>query len=118
MSLGPIEPARSSRQCSLDDMRMGVGLSNERDSAGAAAAVWLASLPLPVETFHMEFVRTSAGGVFGGYRFEDAGPGPFLFVGDPFSFPADALLRHLNEHVPDAIVMGGMASGGTAPGDS
>ena len=37
-------------------------------------AVWLASLPEPVETFHMEFVRTSEGGVFGGYRFEEAGP--------------------------------------------
>ena len=26
---------------------------------GPAVAVWLASLPEPVETFHMEFVRTS-----------------------------------------------------------
>jgi small ligand-binding sensory domain FIST len=33
---------------------------------GPAVAVWLASLPEPVETFHMEFVRTSQGGVFGG----------------------------------------------------
>jgi len=31
---------------------------------------------------------------------------------DPFSFPADGLLAHLNEHVPGAVVMGGMASGG------
>ena len=36
---------------------------------GPAVAVWLASLPEPVETFHMEFVRTSDGGVFGGYHF-------------------------------------------------
>src|SRR5437867_3748024 len=28
-----------------------------------AVAVWLASMPKPVDTFHMEFVRTSEGGV-------------------------------------------------------
>jgi len=85
---------------------------------GPAVAVWLASLPEPVETFHMEFVRTSAGGVFGGYRFEEAGPGAYLLIGDPFSFPADPLLRHLNERIPGSVVMGGMASGGRAPGDT
>lgn len=85
---------------------------------GPAVAVWLASLPEPVETFHMEFVRTSEGGVFGGYRFEDAGPGPCLLIGDPFSFPTDLLLGHVNERVPGTVVMGGMASGGMGPGDT
>src|SRR5713226_5573008 len=33
---------------------------------------------------------------------------------DPFTFPAGDLLAHLNEHVPGAVVMGGMASGGLA----
>ena len=47
---------------------------------GPAVAVWLACLPEPVETFHMEFVRTSAGDVLGGYRFEEAGPGPYLLI--------------------------------------
>jgi small ligand-binding sensory domain FIST len=85
---------------------------------GPAVAVWLASLPKPVETFHMEFVRTSEGGVFGGYRFEEAGPGPYLLIGDPFSFPTDLLLGHVNERVPGTVVMGGMASGGIEPGDT
>ena len=85
---------------------------------GPAVAVWLASLPTPVETFHMEFVRTSEGGVFGGYRFEEAGPGPCLLIGDPFSFPTDLLLEHVNERVPGTVVMGGMASGGMGPGDT
>jgi small ligand-binding sensory domain FIST len=83
-----------------------------------AVAIWLASLPEPAETFHMEFVRTSEGGLFGGYRFEEAGPGPYLLIGDPFSFPTDLLLRHVNDHVPGTVVMGGMASGGTEPGDT
>jgi len=33
---------------------------------------------------------------------------------DPFTFPADGLLTHLNSRVPGALVMGGMASGGLA----
>src|SRR5215218_6099695 len=56
---------------------------------GPAVAVWLASLPEPAETFHIEFVRTSEGGVFAGYRFEGPGSGPYLLIGDPFSFPTD-----------------------------
>ena len=85
---------------------------------GPAVAVWLASLPEPAETFDMEFLRTSAGGVFGGYRFEEAGPAPYLLIGDPYSFPADLLLQHVNAQVPGTVVMGGMASGGTGPGET
>jgi small ligand-binding sensory domain FIST len=85
---------------------------------GPAVAVWLASLPKPVETFHMEFVSTSEAGVFGGYRFEEAGACPYLLIGDPFSFPTDLLLGHVNERVPGTVVMGGMASGGMGPGDT
>ena len=85
---------------------------------GPAVAVWLASLPEPVETFHMEFVRTSEGGVFGGYRFEETGSDACLLIGDPFSFPTDLLLGHLNERLPGTVVMGGMASGGMGSGET
>jgi small ligand-binding sensory domain FIST len=83
-----------------------------------AVAVWLAAIPEPPETFHMEFVRTSEAGVFGGYRFEEGGTDPHLLIADPFSFPADPLLAHLNQRVPGTLVMGGMASGGTARGET
>jgi len=85
---------------------------------GPAVAVWLVSLPSPVETFHMEFVRTSGGGAFAGYRFDEDEPGPYLLIGDPFSFPMDLLLGHMNDHTPKAVVMGGMASGATRPGET
>jgi small ligand-binding sensory domain FIST len=75
-----------------------------------AVSLWLAAGLGPVETFEMEFVRTSSGGAYGGYRFD--GEGLTLLVCDPFTFPADDLLAHLNSHVPGALVMGGMASGG------
>jgi small ligand-binding sensory domain FIST len=94
-----------------------VGGGREVES-GPAVAVWLASLPQPAESFHMEFVRTSEGGVFGGYRFEEAGPASYLLIGDPFSFPTDLLLAHLNERVPGTVVVGGMASGGMGPGET
>jgi small ligand-binding sensory domain FIST len=85
---------------------------------GPAVAVWLASLPKPAETFRIQFVRTSEGGVFTGYRFQGPGSGPYLLIGDPFSFPTDHLLRHLNQQIPGTVVMGGMASGGMEPGET
>jgi small ligand-binding sensory domain FIST len=91
-----------------------------------AVSLWLAADLGPVETFAMEFVRTASGGAFGGYRFtpregspEPADPaGIHLMVCDPFTFPAGDLLAHLNRHVPGAVVMGGMASGGLRSGQS
>jgi small ligand-binding sensory domain FIST len=65
-----------------------------------------------VETFAMEFVRTASGGAFGGYRFEPGRPGMCLMICDPFTFPAELLLDHLNSQAAGTLVMGGMASGG------
>jgi small ligand-binding sensory domain FIST len=88
-----------------------VGGAREVES-GPAVSLWLAADLGPVETFAMEFVRTPSGGAIGGYRFEAGRPGIHLMICDPFTFPADDLLGHLNENVPGAVVMGGMASGG------
>jgi small ligand-binding sensory domain FIST len=78
----------------------------------AAVSLWLAADIGPVETFAMEFVRTSSGGAFGGYRFEPDRPGVCLLISDPFTFPSEYLLTHLNENAHGTQVMGGMASGG------
>ena len=83
-----------------------------------AVSLWLAADLGPVETFAMEFVRTPSGGAFGGYRFGPDAAGVHLMVCDPFTFPAGDLLAHLNQHVPGALVMGGMASGGLRSGQS
>jgi small ligand-binding sensory domain FIST len=80
--------------------------------SGPAVSLWLAADLGPVETFAMEFVRTASGGAYGGYRFGPDPAGVHLMICDPFTFPAEGLLAHLNEHVPGAVVMGGMASGG------
>src|SRR4051794_41879510 len=62
----------------------------------------------------MEFVPTASGGAFGGYRFGPDPAGAHLMICDPFTFPAADLMAHLNQNVPGAMVMGGMASGGMA----
>jgi small ligand-binding sensory domain FIST len=79
-----------------------------------AVSLWLAAGLGPVETFAMEFIRTPSGGAYGGYRFAQGPAGVHLLICDPFTFPAGDLLAHLNRHVPAAVVMGGIASGGLA----
>ena len=88
-----------------------VGSAREVESE-AAVSLWLGADLGPVETFAMEFVATPSGGAFGGYRFGQGETGVHLMICDPFTFPADDLLAHLNKHVPGTVVMGGMASGG------
>jgi small ligand-binding sensory domain FIST len=83
--------------------------------AEPAVSVWMASLPSVVETFQMEFVPSAGGGAFTGWPNRGR---TFLLFCDPFSFPADSLLRSLNQTVPDVVVVGGMASGGSAPGET
>jgi small ligand-binding sensory domain FIST len=79
-----------------------------------AVSLWLAAGLGPVETFAMDFVGTASGGAFGGYLFGPSPQGVHLMLCDPFTFPAGALLDHLNASAPGATVMGGVASGGLA----
>jgi small ligand-binding sensory domain FIST len=83
-----------------------------------AVSLWLAAGTGPVETFSMDFVRTPSGGAFGGYQFGREPAGIDLMICDPFSFPADDLVAHLNQHIPGTVVMGGMASGAEQPGQT
>lgn len=82
-----------------------------------AIAVWLAVLPRPAQTFHLEFVRTPSGGRFGGYRF-DRGTDLHVLLPDPYTFPTDALFAHLNAHAAGTTVIGGLASGAQQAGAS
>jgi small ligand-binding sensory domain FIST len=81
-----------------------------------AVAVWLAALARPAETFHIEFLRTSTGGIFGGYRFDRDSTDLHLLFPDPHTFPLHLLLDHLNTHSPGTTVMGGVVSGAKEPG--
>jgi small ligand-binding sensory domain FIST len=87
-----------------------------------AISLWAARLPdTRIDTFHLQFARTPEGGSFTGWPDELAGDWPadtaLLLFGEPFSFPADALLERLNDDRPGVPVMGGMASGAQQPGE-
>jgi small ligand-binding sensory domain FIST len=79
-----------------------------------AVSLWLGAGLGPVETFAMEFIRTPSGGAYGGYQFPPDAAGVHVMICDPFTFPADGLMTHLNEQRPGAMVVGGMASAGLA----
>jgi small ligand-binding sensory domain FIST len=89
-----------------------LGLRREAEEA-PAVSLWLAAGLGPVETFSMEFLRTSTGGAYCGYNFDQ---GVHLMITDPYTFPVEPLLSHLNERVPGAAVIGGLASGGAGLG--
>jgi small ligand-binding sensory domain FIST len=83
-----------------------------------AVSLWLGAGLGPVETFAMEYIRTPGGGAYGGYLFPREPQGAHLLIADPYTFPADALLAHLNDKSPGAVVMGGMAGAASRPRQS
>ena len=80
-------------------------------------AVWLAS-GLAAETFQLDFVRTGSGGLLAGYRFDRSAHDLHLLLPDPYTFPSNLLVEHLNTDLPGTTVMGGVVSGGLGPGDT
>jgi small ligand-binding sensory domain FIST len=89
---------------------------------GPALSLWTAKWPgAECSLFHLQFERTREGGVIQGWPEHLSGEWPddtfLLLLGEPFSFPADLLLERLNEDRPGVKVIGGMASGGSQPGD-
>jgi small ligand-binding sensory domain FIST len=97
-----------------------MGREIEGDSA---LSVWLARWPgVQASLFNLQFERTREGGVIQGWPESLAGEWPpdtfLLLLGEAFSFPADLLLDRLNEDRPGVPVIGGMASGGTQPGEN
>jgi small ligand-binding sensory domain FIST len=85
-----------------------------------AASLWLAKLPnVDVQPIHLTFRNTPEGPSIMGWpdSLMDGWPAAtcLLLLGDPFSFPADYLLEQTNDQHPDAVVIGGMASGASVP---
>lgn len=99
---------------------LGIGREVEGQSA---LSIWAATLPgSTVQPMHLSFERSAEGGAIVGWPDELDGEWhegtAMILLGEPFSFPADALLERLNEDRPGVPVIGGMASGGGAPGEN
>jgi small ligand-binding sensory domain FIST len=116
--------------CPLLQTRALVGCSGESIVAmgreiewSSAMSLWLAALPgVGISPFHLTFASTPDGGSFLGwpdFMLEEWPKETSLIVlADPFSFPADYFLQRMNDDHPGVAVVGGMASGGSAPSDS
>jgi small ligand-binding sensory domain FIST len=89
-----------------------------------ALSLWLGRWNEPVQftPFYLDLEETPDGYSLMGWPDELVGANPeqavlFLF-GDPFTFPTDAFLRQVNAHNRGIRVLGGMASGASAPGET
>lgn len=88
-----------------------------------ALSLWAASLPgCKLFPMHLTFESTPDGGSFLGWpdALLDGWPAEstLLLLGEPFSFPADVLLDRVNTERAGVPIIGGMASGGAAPGEN
>ena len=88
-----------------------------------ALSLWLARMPnTEILPMHLTFQRAAEDGSIVGWHdlLMEHWPSPasMLVLGEPFSFPADVLLERMNEDRPGMHVIGGMASGATAPGEN
>src|SRR6266542_4070462 len=95
-----------------------IGVTHEVEGAPAIAA-WAAALPgIGVQPFRLTFTREDDHAIIEGLEelpALEAQP-VVLMLADPFSFPADLLLDHLNGAAPGIPIVGGMASGGLEAG--
>jgi len=84
-----------------------------------AVSVWAAHLPdTQVTPFALTYDRTPDGDAFLGWPDEVPEGATVLALADPYTFPAGSWLEGLNETHPGLQVIGGMASGGSAPGET
>ena len=95
-----------------------IGAQHEIEDAPAVAA-WAASFPgIGIRPFRLTFQREGDHAIVEGLEnLPSADRQPVvLMLADPFSFPADVLLDHLNEAAVGVPIVGGMASGGLEAG--
>lgn len=100
-----------------------IACGGEEVEDGPALAVWAAHLgDADVPLMHLDYARAPDGGSFVGWPDALVENWPeqatLLLLAEPFSFPADLLLSSLGEEHPGVCVLGGMASGGHAPGEN
>lgn len=95
----------------------------EEIESGPVFSLWSAQLPeTEVEAFRLEFSRSPDGIICEGFP-----PGlsvgmtdvrAVFVLGDPFSAVPDSIIERLADDLPGIPLIGGMASGGTGPGEN
>ena len=90
--------------------------------ASPALSVWLAKLPTTqVLPMHLTFEATADGNEILGWpdKLVESWPdgSALIVLGEPYSFPAESLLQHVDTRFPGCCVVGGMASADHEPGE-
>jgi small ligand-binding sensory domain FIST len=100
-------------------------VGNDREiEGGPALSLWLGRWEGTVtpEPFHLVLEQTPDGQSLLGWPDALQGVDParavVLLLGDPFTFPTNACLYHVNDLYPGLRVLGGMASGAREPGEN
>lgn len=96
---------------------------NEQEiEEGPAISLWSGVLPgAQLESFHVEFERTPDGPICSGLPDFPADGNDLravVMLADPFTFAVDTLIDRLADDVPGVPLLGGMASGGSGPGEN
>lgn len=111
-------PARQLIGCTCETV---IGGGEELENR-PALSLWGAAVPgVPVQSFHVAFERTPDGLLCTGLPAVDElpqSPSAALFLGDPFSCAVNSVINRWADEFPGMPVMGGMASGGSAPGEN
>src|SRR5262245_48428764 len=124
---GPLAAAARERlgpACRLGCSGEAVVGNDQEVELGPALSLWLGRWQPPVRLtpFHLTFEQTADGHTLAGWPDELAGADPnqaaVLLLGDPFTFPTDLFLRRVNQEHKGLRVLGGMASGGSGPGQA
>jgi small ligand-binding sensory domain FIST len=93
----------------------GVLAAGRELEAGPGAAIWALSAPeARIETHHFQAEPGEGQVLIGGVPGPDELGEAMLLLADPYTFSAEALLAHLNEHRPGMPVLGGLASAAAA----
>jgi small ligand-binding sensory domain FIST len=119
--VGAMEDIAAAVRAALNPRTL-VGCSAESVVAGAheveqrpAIALW-AGHTGSVTPFHAHVVPTPDGNALVGWPDADAAGATVIVLADPFTFPADEVLRREAEEDPGLRIVGGLASAAVAPG--
>jgi small ligand-binding sensory domain FIST len=113
---------RLSPRCLLGCVGESIVGNDQEIEQAPALSLWLGRWPrrVELEPFHMELEQTPDGRSLLGWPDDlltaDPAQSVILLLGDPFTFPVNAFLHHVNGNHAGLRVVGGMASGVHGPG--
>ena len=90
------------------------GAQEVEDAPGMS--LWAARFGIDIEPVRLEAIPAADQFLVAGGAALSRNEGTLLLLADPFSFPIDQVLDHLNEVAPGVAIIGGMASAARGPG--